>query len=78
MNYGGQKINFDQLRRANVARYKDYPCDNWTLTDWGCCLAGEVGEMCNLLKKRKLGKDVDPAEIAKEIADVIIYARHSF
>jgi len=72
--FGGQKINFDQLRKANVARYKDYPCDDWTLTDWGCCLAGEVGELCNLLKKLKLGKPIDRAEIAKEIADAIIYA----
>jgi NTP pyrophosphatase (non-canonical NTP hydrolase) len=74
MTFGGQRINFNQLRKANVARYKDYPCDNWSLTDWGCCLAGEVGELCNLLKKLKLGKAVDRSEIGKEIADVIIYA----
>jgi NTP pyrophosphatase (non-canonical NTP hydrolase) len=73
-SFGGQKISFDQLCRANVARYKDYPCDDWTPTDWGCCLAGEVGETCNLLKKLKLGKDVEVSEIGKEIADVIIYA----
>lgn len=65
---------FDQLRQANVARYKDYTCDDWTPTDWGCCLAGEVGELCNLLKKLKLGKPIDRTEIAKEIADAVIYA----
>ena len=46
---------------------------------WGCALAGEVGELCNVLKKyeRQLPTDPTPddlrAAIGKEIADVAIY-----
>jgi NTP pyrophosphatase (non-canonical NTP hydrolase) len=46
---------------------------------WGCALAGEVGELCNMLKKYQRQMPTDPspdelhAEIGKEIADVFIY-----
>jgi len=48
--------------------------DSWTLGDWGCALAGEVGELCNLIKKRRRGQDIPIAKLAQELADVIIYA----
>lgn len=38
-----------------------------------CALAGEVGELCNLIKKLKRGENVPKEELAKEIADVQIY-----
>ena len=74
MTYDGQKINFDQLRKANVARYKDYSCDDWTPSDWACALAGETGETCNLIKKLRRGEPISRDEIGREIADIIIYA----
>lgn len=41
---------------------------------WGCALAGEVGELCNLLKKQHRGwEDVLSKEVAEELADVVIY-----
>jgi len=40
---------------------------------WGCALAGEVGEACNLIKKHERdGKDIKE-ELALELADVFIY-----
>lgn len=51
---------------------------DWSLLEWGGAMAGEAGELCNLLKKVRRG-DLDindkavREEIGKEIADVQIY-----
>lgn len=75
----------EQLRRANLSRvvrfgHGDIKAPHgWGPMQWGCALAGEVGELCNMLKKyeRQMPSDPSPddlhAEIAKEIADVFIY-----
>lgn len=49
----GQRIDFDTLRSANVARCQlsFHGLDNWTPGDWATALAGEVGEACNIIKK---------------------------
>lgn len=73
---------FDALRQANLARAKEW---NPTGADTGpgfagLELAGEVGELCNLLKKAErarlglVGGSVSPAAIAEELADVVICA----
>jgi NTP pyrophosphatase (non-canonical NTP hydrolase) len=69
-------LNFDELRDANVRRCEDvfHVLDEWSLTDWGCAMAGEVGEACNLIKKRRRGEEIDSDDIAEEVADVVIYA----
>lgn len=81
-------LTFQELRKANVARCEEvfHPLNHWTPTDWGCALAGEVGEACNAIKKlRRHGDgtntDKDPATktecllaIGEELADIIIYA----
>lgn len=73
-------ISFDDLREANQRRLPDfdsaYPSahdDEWTLADWAVAAAGEMGEMCNLIKKVRRGEDVDTADIGREIADTITY-----
>lgn len=50
-----------------------HQCARWSPTDWGCALAGEVGEACNLIKKLHRGDHVDRGAIAHELADVAIY-----
>ena len=69
-------MDFDDLRKANSRRDQEsYPfCDEWTLSDWGVALAGEVGEACNLIKKMRRGDHIPSELIMNEIADVIIYA----
>lgn len=46
---------------------------DWTPLEWGGALAGEVGEVCNLLKKYRRDGVVDLAEVGKEIADCQCY-----
>ncbi len=68
-------LTFSELRAANVARDNAmWPGEaSWTENDWAVAVAGEVGEMCNLLKKRKRGDLVMDADIAKEMADAVTY-----
>jgi len=71
-------LNFEELRNANLTRCEGafHPLASWSPTDWGCAMAGEAGEACNILKKHKRG-DAGPhfrENLAEEIADVVIYA----
>lgn len=67
------------LRSANVARQKEWDAGNQiTLSYRGNELAGEVGEVCNVIKKLERGwmgikgsRDTQE-HLAEELADVII------
>ncbi len=84
-------LNLRTLREANVKRCEQSfgSCRNWSPADWSNAMAGEAGELvevllpliaktggvCNLTKKLQRGTDeIDLEEIGKEIADVVIYA----
>lgn len=62
----------NRIRNANAVAYNK--CLDWTLADWSNAIAGETGEMCNLIKKIRRGDDVDVREVGKELADIVIYA----
>ena len=55
--------------------------EEWSLSQWGNAVAGEVGELCNLVKKWDRGdfindlkkQELITEEMAKEAADVVIY-----
>ena len=50
---------------------ENFGCEH--LSYWGNALAGEVGEVCNLVKKMERDQvDLSP-EILEELADVFIY-----
>ena len=44
-----------------------------TASYWGCALAGEVGELCNLIKKLERDGAYDEQKFKYEIADIFIY-----
>lgn len=68
---------FQLLRQANQLRQDEVfvHCKDWTSGQFACAIAGEVGELCNLVKKEFRGEpgQFDIASIASEIADVAIY-----
>lgn len=68
-------FRFSQLREANVARCEKHfhKLNSWSSTDWACALAGEVGELCNFIKKARRGQNIPQQEFAKEIADIQCY-----
>lgn len=67
----------DKLSKANEQRCPEFGhggIKGWNLVEWGLAVAGETGEMCNLIKKHHRGDaGIHPADIAKEAADVVIY-----
>lgn len=72
------RLTFEELRAANVERcnsrlFYGTTLDERSTTDLGCALAGEVGEACNLIYKRAMGKSIPIADIAKELADAMTY-----
>lgn len=68
-------LTFKELRKANTTRCDKHfhKLDKWSATDWGCSLAGEVGELCNFLKKMLRGEDIPLKSVAKEAGDVVCY-----
>jgi NTP pyrophosphatase (non-canonical NTP hydrolase) len=83
-------LTFEVFQRLNALRSKTAfgkECGHWTLNDWAVALAGEVGELCNLLKKNRRGLATDERfalngpfhefalhNLLSELADVMIYA----
>lgn len=69
------ELSFNKLRIANVERCEGsfHSVEDWSPTDWATALAGEVGEACNLIKKRRRGENVPTKAIADELADTATY-----
>ncbi|MGV3539693.1 MAG: hypothetical protein ACO1OQ_07780 [Rufibacter sp.] len=61
-------------RQRNQASTAYQQCRDWSLADWSNAIAGETGEMCNLIKKIRRGDGIDVQEVGKELADIVIYA----
>jgi NTP pyrophosphatase (non-canonical NTP hydrolase) len=68
-------LALSELRVANLARCLEvfHPLEDWSPTDWGTAVAGEVGEALNLVKKLRRGEPIEHRAIAVEIADAVIY-----
>jgi NTP pyrophosphatase (non-canonical NTP hydrolase) len=70
-----------ELKDANKRRCLNsfgHSVDGWNLPEWGNALAGETGELCNILKKIHRGDYSlkhanDNNLIANEAADIVIY-----
>lgn len=82
------KLDLAALRPVNVQRAKEgFKCyDNQPLTYWTTALAGEVGELCNMIKKMQrvekggvdggssyTAKDITPDLLKEEIGGIAIY-----
>lgn len=70
-------MDLRDFRKINVERCEKafFPLDNWSPAEWGVALAGEVGELCNFIKKANRGGDVDYKQaMARELADIVTYA----
>lgn len=66
-------LEFDEFQSLNLERCEIafHRCNDWALA-----IAGEAGELCNLLKKVRRGDftvDEKRADILAEIADIITY-----
>ena len=80
IKYNNQTDVLKQLKYANKDRVPEFghELNDWSLTDWGNAVAGETGELCNVLKKIHRGDmTLDEANnkelIADEAADIVCY-----
>jgi NTP pyrophosphatase (non-canonical NTP hydrolase) len=82
------KLDLASFRPLNVQRATDgFKCyDNQPLTYWTTALAGEVGELCNMIKKMQrverggidggssyTAKDINKEMLKEEIGGIAIY-----
>lgn len=76
------KLDIEYFTELNNERCEEsfFPVDSWSITDWGCALAGEVGELCNYLKKIRRNEstgitwsDIPEDAVKKEIGDIFAY-----
>jgi NTP pyrophosphatase (non-canonical NTP hydrolase) len=68
---------------ARALRWHPDGLESWSLSDWGVALAGEVGELCNVIKKQNRVRDrmqqrgtnegALQHNLKMEIGDVYIY-----
>lgn len=68
----------EQLKNKSKERQCYYDAKSWSLPEWGNATAGEVGELCNVIKKIHRGDFTleeanDKNLLAYEAADVVIY-----
>ena len=68
-------LTFRHFHEVNVTRSKaDVKHSiHWTPMEWGCALSGEVGELCNFLKKMSRGDKIPKKHLAHEIGDIMTY-----
>jgi len=68
-------LTFKRFHAVNTARaHADIKhSHSWTPLAWGGALAGEVGELCNYLKKMSRGDKIEKEALAHEIADIMTY-----
>lgn len=71
-----EPLTFTRLREANVERSHEvyHQVEEWSPTDWATALAGEVGEVCHVVKQWRRNKFPSIRELADEIADTVLYA----
>lgn len=70
-----------KLKKANrnrASRYGHEDFERWNLPEWACAVAGETGELCNIIKKIHRGDyTLEQANernlIGDEAADIVIY-----
>lgn len=71
-----KKLTFALFTKLCIQRSRqNFKCtSDWSLSDWGCALAGEAGEACNKIKKLRRGEKISVESIGSELADTITYA----
>lgn len=68
-------LTFKRFHAVNTARaHADIKhSHSWIPLAWGGALAGEVGELCNYLKKMSRGDKIEKEVLAHEISDIMTY-----
>jgi NTP pyrophosphatase (non-canonical NTP hydrolase) len=74
-----QTLSLEQFHAMNVRRceegfgHRSNDHEGWTANDWMTAVVGELGELANLLKKRRRGEEIPDDLIRDEWADTFAY-----
>lgn len=68
-------LTLNELRDANRKMSSDAfkSSKKWKSADWALATMGELGELCNMFKKRSRGENISQEDIEHEFADILIY-----
>lgn len=67
-------LDFYQASAARTSKYQEPQTDDICLVDAALSLAGEAGELANLVKKRVFhGESVDAEDLVGELGDALWY-----
>ena len=77
-------LTFNKLREVNKSRSDQWHSGKkWSLSDWGVAMAGEAGEVCDVIKKLNRIRDgINTqhhnreeliSDLGKELADTLLY-----
>lgn len=68
-------LTFAEFHQKNTTRSNSdvKHSTDWSAMEWGCALSGEVGELCNYLKKMRRGDNIPKKKLAHEVCDIITY-----
>ena len=74
----GKSLRFKEFQEVNDLRCKTsfHGSDGWPVPMWCLAIAGEAGELCNLVKKVERGDftlESVRQQVLEEVADVITY-----
>lgn len=68
---------------TRALRWHGTGLESWSLSDWACAMAGEAGEVCNVVKKMNRARDgiqgkkddpeAFPTALKHEIGDTLLY-----
>lgn len=75
MKKNKEPLTFKRFQEVTVARAKAdiKHSHTWIPLSWGGALAGEVGELCNYLKKMSRGDKISKKALEHEVADILSY-----
>lgn len=83
MRNGAWKLGFRYVTRANIERallWHKGGLDEWSISDWAVAAAGEMGEVCDAIKKLNRARDgiegtrtATVEDVGDEIADTFLY-----
>ena len=71
-----EPLTFQRLSEVNLDRCIDVfrQSLDWTHSEWATAMAGKSSAARSLIRRSRLGEDIAPSYIVKELAELVIYA----